>query len=37
MLSQWLKAGFPLFAFLLFFYQSAPARIVDQLIVVIDG
>jgi peptidyl-prolyl cis-trans isomerase SurA len=37
MLSQIIKAGFPLFAFLVFFYQTVPAKVIEQLIVVIDG
>jgi peptidyl-prolyl cis-trans isomerase SurA len=37
MLSRLLKAGFLLFAFLFFFYKTVPARVIDQLIVVIDG
>jgi peptidyl-prolyl cis-trans isomerase SurA len=37
MLSRLFKAGFPLFAFLFFFYQPVAARVIDQLIVVIDG
>ena len=37
MLSQLFKAGFPLFAFLLFCYQPVSGTVIDQLIVVIDG
>jgi peptidyl-prolyl cis-trans isomerase SurA len=37
MLSQLFKAGFPLLALLFFFYQTAPAKVIEQLIVVIDG
>jgi peptidyl-prolyl cis-trans isomerase SurA len=37
MLSQWFKAGVPLFAFLFFFPKTVPAQVIEQLIVVIDG
>ena len=37
MLSQIFKASVPLFTFLFFFYQTAPAKVIEQLIVVIDG
>jgi hypothetical protein len=37
MLSQIFKASVPLLAFLFFFCQTAPAKVIEQLIVVIDG
>jgi peptidyl-prolyl cis-trans isomerase SurA len=37
MLGQLLKAGLPFIAFLFFFYQTASATVIEQLIVVIDG